>query len=169
MHAVHSRRNLISAGIVLGIGMGGFFDGIVFHQLLQLHNMLSAKFPTRDADVETLVVNLEINMFWDGLFHIAMWSMTAMGLAMLWNAKTVREDAHATQALLGAMLLGWGLFNLVEGVINHHVLHLHHVVEIKNHLVYDLLFLGSGLMLSLVGWSLIHRARLPMPSSKRSS
>ena len=41
-----NRRPLIAAGTLLGIGMGGFVDGIVFHQLLQIHNMLSAKYPT---------------------------------------------------------------------------------------------------------------------------
>jgi len=51
------------AGLLLGIGMGGFLDGILFHQLLQVHNMLSNLYPP-----DTLV-HLEINMFWDGLFH----------------------------------------------------------------------------------------------------
>ncbi len=30
-------RGVLAAGILLGIGMGGFFDGILFHQLLQWH------------------------------------------------------------------------------------------------------------------------------------
>ena len=30
-----------TAGIVLGIGLGGFFDGIVLHQILQWHHMLT--------------------------------------------------------------------------------------------------------------------------------
>jgi hypothetical protein len=62
-----TRRPLIAAGTALGIGMGGFVDGIVLHQLLQVHNMLSAKYPTRGILPEQLVVNLQINMFWDGL------------------------------------------------------------------------------------------------------
>ena len=37
----HATRPLVTAGTVLGIGMGGFVDGILFHQILQLHNMLS--------------------------------------------------------------------------------------------------------------------------------
>ena len=76
-------RPLIAAGTLLGIGMGGFVDGIVFHQLLQVHNMLSAQYPTTGLDAERLVVNLEINMFWDGLFHVFTWVMTALGLALL--------------------------------------------------------------------------------------
>ena len=35
-------RPLITAGTLLGIGLGGFVDGILFHQLLQAHNMLFA-------------------------------------------------------------------------------------------------------------------------------
>lgn len=53
-------RPLIVSGIVLGIGLGGFVDGIVFHQLFQLHNMLTGRVP------KTSVTNMEINMFWDG-------------------------------------------------------------------------------------------------------
>ncbi|TIP73091.1 MAG: DUF2243 domain-containing protein, partial [Mesorhizobium sp.] len=33
------RRFPTSAGILLGLGLGGFFDGIVLHQLLQWHHM----------------------------------------------------------------------------------------------------------------------------------
>ena len=30
-------RPLIASGVLLGIGMGGFVDGILFHQILKLH------------------------------------------------------------------------------------------------------------------------------------
>ncbi|HEY0822557.1 MAG TPA: DUF2243 domain-containing protein [Ramlibacter sp.] len=33
------RRHLIAAALLLGAGMGGFVDGIVFHQLLEWHNI----------------------------------------------------------------------------------------------------------------------------------
>jgi uncharacterized membrane protein len=70
-------RPLVSAGTLLGIGMGGFVDGIVFHQILQTHNMLSARRPP------DTVVNIEINMVWDGLFHAFTWLTTALGLLLL--------------------------------------------------------------------------------------
>src|SRR5690606_7801782 len=116
---------------------------ILFHQLLQVHNMLSARFPVRDMDAHRLVVNLEINMFWDGLFHVFTWVTTALGLAMLWRAVGRRDVPRSTPTFVGSLALGWGLFNLVEGIINHHVLHIHHVTEGPNHLVWDLVFLGS--------------------------
>lgn len=154
-----AQRPLIAAGTALGMGMGGFIDGIVLHQLLQVHNMLSAKFPTTGVDFERLVVNLEINMFWDGLFHALTWVLTALGLVLLWRAVRRPGAALSSRTLLGSVLLGWGLFNLVEGVINHHLLHLHHVVESPNHLVWDLAFLVFGALLVLIGFALIRSGR----------
>ena len=163
-HGTSTRRPLIAAATLLGVGMGGFVDGILFHQLLQWHNMLSARYPTSGLDAPTLVRNLEFNMFWDGLFHALTWAMTALGIALLWRAAGRADVPHSTRTLLGGMALGWGLFNLVEGIIDHHVLHVHHVLEAENHLVYDVAFLGSGLVLLLVGLTLIGgERRAPVP------
>jgi uncharacterized membrane protein len=154
-----TRRPLIAAGTLIGIGMGGFVDGIVFHQLLQVHNMLSATYPIPGVEAERLVVNLQINMFWDGLFHALTWVMTALGLALLWKAVQRRDVPLSTKTLIGSMALGWGLFNFVEGIINHHLLHLHHVTEGNNHLIWDLAFLASGLLLVGIGVSMISAGR----------
>ena len=54
-----------SAGIWLGLGHSGFFNGIVLHQILQWHHMLtSAGYPLVD------IHNPKVNTFWDGLFHV---------------------------------------------------------------------------------------------------
>lgn len=148
-----TRRPLISAGILLGSGLGGFFDGIVFHQLLQLHNMLSARIPP-----DTLL-NAKINMVWDGLFHSLTWLMTAFGLAVLWGAGGRVDVPWSGRTFAGALLLGWGLFNFIEGLIDHHILGIHHVVERLHLSIYDYLFLGSGVALSATGWLLIRAGR----------
>ena len=148
-----NRRPLIAAATLLGVGLGGFVDGIVLHQLLQLHNMLSAVRPPNT------VVNLEINMFWDGLFHAFTWCVTALGLAMLWRAGLRGDVPWSTRTFVGSLLFGWGLFNVVEGVIDHHLLHLHHVVEGPNHLPYDLAFLGASVVLTVVGLAVIRSGR----------
>ena len=142
------RRPLISAGTLLGIGMGGFVDGIVLHQMLQVHNMLSARRP-KDS-----IVNMEINMFWDGLFHAFTWMMTALGLWLLWKAVRRRDVPLSDKTLFGSMVFGWGLFNLVEGIIDHHILEIHHVRDLPMHVpIYDWLFLGiGGVGLLLIGW-----------------
>jgi uncharacterized membrane protein len=115
-----TRRPLIAAGTLLGIGMGGFVDGILFHQLLQVQSMLSARV-TRST-----VAGLEVNMFWDGLFHVLSWTVTALGLALLWKAVQRPDVPLSTKTFVGAMAIGWGLFNLVEGIIDHHLMHIRH-------------------------------------------
>ena len=91
-------------------------------------------------------------MFWDGLFHVMTWLMTAVGLALLWHAVRRPNVALSTKTLVGSMVLGWGLFNLVEGIIDHHILHIHHVTETDNHLLWDLAFLASGVIMIVGGW-----------------
>lgn len=146
MIAKERTRPLALAGVVLGIGMGGFVDGILFHQILQLHNMLSNRVP-RDS-----LVNEQINMVWDGFFHAFTWMAVALGIVLLWRAVTRPGALLSGKALLGAILFGAGLFNLVEGIIDHEILQIHHVYQNGNHLLWDMVFLASGVVLMLTGW-----------------
>src|SRR3954462_6851292 len=107
---------LIGAGLVLGVGLGGFVDGILLHQILQWHNMLSSVVPPTD------LVSMKYNMVWDGLFHAMTWIATAAGVARLSSAGPQGDRADETRALAGALAIGWGLFNFVEGPIDHQLL-----------------------------------------------
>jgi uncharacterized membrane protein len=148
------RGPLICAGVLMGAGLGGFVDGIIFHQILQVHNMLSSRIPPND------LVSAKINMTWDGYFHAAVWVMTAVGLYLLFRAGQRRDVPWSGKILLGSLIAGFGLFNLVEGIIDHQILGIHHVVEYTdNKLPYDLAFLASGVILLLVGWMLIRAGR----------
>ena len=138
-------RAAVTAGVLLGIGMGGFVDGILFHQILQLHNMLSNTVP-RDS-----LVNEQVNMFWDGLFHAFTWMMTAAGIAMMWHAARHRGTVPTGAMLAGSLLGGWGLFNVVEGTIDHEILQVHHVYQNGSHGLWDAVFLGAGAVLLLSG------------------
>ncbi|MBW3127143.1 DUF2243 domain-containing protein [Hymenobacter profundi] len=61
----------------------------------------------------------------------------------------------------GALILGWGLFNVIEGIIDHEVLGLHHVYEYTdNHLPADLGFLAFGALQLALGWALIRAGRV---------
>jgi uncharacterized membrane protein len=134
--------------------MGGFVDGIVLHQLTQVHNVLSGKYPP------TTLVNAEINMFWDGLFHAFCWVMAALGLALLWRAGKRSDVPWSTRTFVGSLLLGFGLFNLIEGVIDHHLLKIHNVVQRLGVSVWDYGFLAvGGVGLILLGWLLIRSGR----------
>lgn len=141
---------LVRAGLLLGIGLGGFFDGIVLHQLLQWHNMLSAKIPPVD------LVAAKVNMFWDGVFHAAVWLVTLWGVVALWRASTDADLRGHGRRLAGAMLMGWALFNIVEGVIDHHLLDLHHVREfVVDKAPWDWGFLAASVAIGMAGAALL--------------
>jgi uncharacterized membrane protein len=75
------------------------------------------------------------NMVWDGLFHLATWTITVVGVFFLWDVGR-RGTLAPTSALLpfvGQLLIGWGAFNLVEGLVDHHVLGLHHIRDLPVH------------------------------------
>jgi uncharacterized membrane protein len=144
---------LTTAAVVLGIGFGGFFDGIVFHQILQWHHMLSSPTPP-----ET-VANLQLNTFADGLFHGTTWLVSLFGVWLLWRANDERRPPGSGRILIGGLFAGWGLFNLVEGIVDHIILGVHHVRPGPDQAMYDAAFLIWGAAFLGMGWALIRSAR----------
>ncbi len=144
-----------AAGILFGLGFGGFFDGIVLHQILQWHHMAtSAGYP---ADT---LGNLEFNTVLDGLFHAATYIFVALGLVVLVRAGRRGPIAWRAGAVIGTLLMGFGLFNLVEGVIDHQILGLHHVNETvprDQWIWWDMGFLAWGAAMLAGGWALWRR------------
>jgi uncharacterized membrane protein len=145
---VHRRAR--AAGLLLGLGLGGFVDGIVLHQIFQWHNMLSARVPPVSMEA------MRTNMSADGWFHAGVWLLTLAGVLLLWSAARHPVVLPPLRYLAGLLLGGWGVFNLVEGAIDHHLLELHHVRDVPAHVpAYDYLFLlvgGFGFL--LLGWLL---------------
>jgi uncharacterized membrane protein len=136
-------------GIVLGVGLGGFFDGIFLHQVFQWHHMFSNVYP-----VDT-VSGLKMNTFGDGLFHTVTWIAVLVGLGILYSRVTdARRRVWGSRVLWGWMLVGWGLFNLVEGLTDHEILGIHHVRPGDHQLAWDIGFLVFGAVLVLIGWSM---------------
>ena len=145
-----------AAGVFFGLGLGGFFDGIVLHQNLPSHTVLSsAGFP---ADT---VAGLRWNTLFDGLFHAATYIFVIIGLILLWRSSRRRHLRWSNRLLIGSVLMGFGIFNLVEGTVNHHILGLHHVNETVPRAQWPLRdagFLIWGAAMILVGWLLRRRA-----------
>jgi uncharacterized membrane protein len=138
-----------SPGILLGAGLGGFVDGILLHQIAHWHNMASSAVPPVTLEA------MQQNMAWDGWFHAAVWVFTLVGIYWLLNDARRGARLPTPKSLTGLLFIGWGLFNLVEGLIDHHVLGLHHVRDLPAHVpLYDWLFLGIG----GVGFMLLGRA-----------
>jgi len=145
-------QRLTLPGLLLGVGLGGFVDGIVLHQILQWHHLLTSV----DGYPATTVGGLEANTLADGLFHALTWLATVFGLYLLWRALRA-GSAWSGRHLVGLMLAGWGTFNLVEGTIDHHILGIHHVRAGDGQAGLDLAFLLLGAALLLGGLALARR------------
>lgn len=140
-------RGVALSAFLLGIGLGGLFDGIVFHQILQWHHMLSSQ----GSYPATTLEGLELNTLWDGLFHAATYAILTAGLILLARRPRAESSTSSSRLLVGWMLMGWGLFNLAEGIVDHHILEIHHVRSGPDELAWDLAFLALGAVLVLVG------------------
>ncbi|MEK3854248.1 DUF2243 domain-containing protein [Cytobacillus sp. FSL H8-0458] len=133
-------KNLFIAGLILGLGLVGAIDGIVFHQLLQWHHMILSQ-------------NIKLEIFTDGLF-------TALFSAkLLWGGMKIFQDARKNElgtswkVFTGGIFIGGGAFNLVEGIVDHHILQVHRVRPLaEDPLFYDLAFLAIGLLLVIIGF-----------------
>ena len=95
---------------------GGFVDGIVLHQILKWYNLLSNQLPPDN------LVAAKVNMCRDGVFHAAAWVLTVLGRRLLRSATGRADVPRSGRTLGGALLLGWGAFNVVEGLIDHQLL-----------------------------------------------
>jgi uncharacterized membrane protein len=154
----HNHRSLFLAGILLGLGQGGFFDGIFFHQLLQWHHMFT------NIESSNTVAGLELNTLGDGLFHVFDWIMTLAGIITLWIVVKRDDAALSTSVLIGAFCIGAGIFNVVEGILSHHILQIHHVKPGAHQLAWDLGFIGAGIVSVIVCWLIINRDKIAKAS-----
>jgi uncharacterized membrane protein len=146
-------RPIVLAGLVLGIGQAGFFDGIVLHQLLQWHHMFSS------VASDTTVSGLELNTLGDGLFHLADWLITLVGFFLLWRAGKREDVVFSAPIFVGTFILGIGLFNLTEGIIDHQLLGIHHVRSGAHELAWDVGFLVLNFVIAVTGWLILRSGK----------
>jgi uncharacterized membrane protein len=143
-----------AAGVFFGLGLGGFFDGVVLHQVLQWHHMLSSWYPVNSIE------NLELNTRWDGIFHSLTYVFVLIGLYLLWRTAHRQHLHWSTKLLTGTMLIGFGAFNVVEGIANHHLLVIHRVNETvpsEQRIWWDIGFILWGAAMLLGGWLLVRK------------
>ncbi|HYD96303.1 MAG TPA: DUF2243 domain-containing protein [Noviherbaspirillum sp.] len=129
-------KGLSGAGFLLGFSLGGFFDGILLHQVMQWHHLLSGigRPPFDDLRVQLLA---------DGLFHAAMYVIAAAGLWKLLKARFALVDRASDRLLVAAALIGFGAWHIVDAVLSHWVLGLHRIrMDVPNPLLWDLLWFG---------------------------
>ena len=129
--------------ILIGVGLGGLFDGIVLHQLLQWHHLASGQLPTVDLEA------LQVNTFIDGVFHQVMWVVVVLGVGLLYWHLT--RGGLPAKTLLGGVLIGWGAFNVVDEIVFHVVLNLHHIRPGPDVVFWDLAFAAWGVAMVVLG------------------
>jgi uncharacterized membrane protein len=160
-------RTLIRAGFVLGFAFGGFFDGILLHQVLQWHHLLSL------VDAEA-VRDIRVQILADGLFHVLMYAIATAGLWLLWRGRRGFDKSGLDMRVLAATVLGFSVWQFVDVVLFHWILQIHRIrVGVPDPLVYDLGWLVVfGLPSLALGLWLARRAGGdssggPGPSSRR--
>lgn len=158
------RARIGTAALLAGIGLSGLFDGIVFHRILHWHGMLSAALPPESA--ESVITNMRA----DGWFDFGMWLLIVIAAVTLWSAFRAPGRAPSGQSVIGQVLLGWGAFNVIEGLINHFILQTHHVRDLPVHMpVYDWVFLAlAGILPVMIGLALRDKEPAPLFTDRRS-
>ncbi|WP_433957232.1 DUF2243 domain-containing protein [Cytobacillus horneckiae] len=134
-----SKRNLWS-GILFGLGLVAFIDETVFHQLLNWHHFYDQS-------------TTKIGLISDGIFHAFSWIATVGGLFMVADLR--RRAAWWPKRWIGGALLGIGLFNLYDGLIQHKVMKLHQIRYGVDLLPYDLVWNISAAIIALIGIAII--------------
>jgi uncharacterized membrane protein len=135
---------LAFAGGVLGFALGGFFDGILLHQVLQWHHLFSLVPGEAWRDIKNQILM-------DGWFHVLHYAIAIVGLWLLWRARADISGSGSDLHLLGAVLLGFGVWQFVDIVLFHWVLVIHRIrVGVPSPLAYDLGWLAAFGVTSLL-------------------
>jgi len=135
-------RRSLTAGLAAGVGLAGFVDEVVFHQLLHWHH-----FYDRSTPAAGLVS--------DGLLHAGSWLATVAGLFLF--ADLQRRAATVRRRVVAGVLIGAGGFQLYDGLVQHKVLRLHQVRYGVDLLPYDLAWNLAGAAALAAGLLLLRR------------
>jgi uncharacterized membrane protein len=130
--------------VTVGIGVAGTLDEVVFHQLLRWH-----MYYVRGG--------LSLGLISDGIFHAVMTGV--LGAGLVWLTRTARRAHPSSWLVAGGVLAGAGGFNLLDGVVDHKVLRVHPVrVGVEEIWPYDVAWIGSALVVLVIGLLLLRRA-----------
>ncbi len=129
---IHTRRRFAWAGAVIGFSLGGFFDGILLHQVLQWHHLFSLV-------PGEMWRNIRNQILMDGWFHVLHYAIVLVGLWLLWSARAGFAGLGSDRRLLGAALLGFSVWQFVDVMLFHWILMIHRIrIGVASPLAYDL-------------------------------
>ena len=144
-----TRRALVAAG-VFGFGFSGLIDVIVLHHIFQLHHLVSGIYPMNTLN------GLRTNILADGLFSIGMILIAGIGAGLLWQSERRSTVPLAVRPIAGAAVIGLGIFDLYDVLIDHVVLGLHQPASQGGYYnphwaVISLLIIGTGIYIYRTG------------------
>jgi uncharacterized membrane protein len=145
-----SGRSLLS-GVLIGIGVAGFVDETVFHQLLHWHHFYDKSTPT-------------VGLVSDGLFHAVSWACIVAGLFLFADIRRRRTYWHLR--FLAGFCFGLGGFQLYDGTIQHKLLRLHQIRYHVSILPYDLVWNIIAAVVLVVGIVLYLRSTQHHPAPR---
>jgi len=160
-HHLSTSRRLRRASLLLGFAMGGFFDGIFLHQILQWHHLLSG--------IQTGALgSLAAQVAADGAFHAVMYVIATLGLIELCRARMGSASSDARPPS-GLFWIGFGVWHIIDAVLSHWITGIHRVkMDADSPLIWDIAWVVVfGIVPLLYGWyTRIHR-RPPLDGQVR--
>jgi uncharacterized membrane protein len=143
-----------SSGVLVGIGVAGFVDETVFHQLLHWHHFYDRSTPTA-------------GLVSDGLFHAASWVCIVGGLFLYADIRRRRTYWHTR--FLAGFCIGLGGFQLYDGTIQHKLLRLHQIRYHVSIVPYDLAWNILAAVVLVLGVALYRSSARDVPPSRPSA
>lgn len=120
----------------IGVAVMAGVDEIIFHQLLNWHHFYDGSTP-------------QIGLLSDGLLHTAELVALVGGFFLLMDAR--RRPRFSSLSAWAGFLVGLGVFQLWDGIVDHKVLRLHQVRYGVDLLPYDIAWNVAGLVLLIAG------------------
>ena len=150
-HASEQDRRAVLAGLLFGGGIAAsVIDLFIFHLALHWHHFYDRS-------------TTEVALVSDGFFHAFGWFITVWGLFLLADVRRRAEVSWARWG--GAVVAGIGAFQLFDGTVNHKLLRIHQIRYDVDLLPYDAVWIGSAVLLLVVGGLVLWRAAPARASS----
>jgi uncharacterized membrane protein len=130
----------IIAGVLMGVGVAAFIDETVFHQLLHWHHFYDKS-------------TSDVGLVSDGIFHAGGWLAMVVGLFLF--ADLQRRKVTVPKRVWAGALMGWGGFQVYDGLIQHKVLGLHQIRYNVDLTPYDLIWNVTGGLGLVIGIALL--------------